>query len=257
MRKHLVYVLKADCGMNNLKRSPILVLAILLALTGLAACGSSASAPATPVAGEFVGVNNNGDAIGLSTNGQQLIAYACDGTTTHAITFSVWFKGAVSHNAISLVATNGARVVATLTPQRATGTVTLTGGKSFSFTATPVSDISAGLYRDEETFAGVRYLAGWSIANPPAATPTSASSASASGALLSLFLNPTMPEVGTEGCNGPAYCLPRTSGGLLNEQSGALSSPPTTLTNQDIAALRMPVPNLGTFTMKRCQKGQC
>ena len=242
--------------MNNLKRSPILILVVLLALTGLASCGGSASAPAAtptitapPVAGEFVGVTNSGDAIGLSTNGQQLIAYACDGTTTHVITFSVWFKGAVSHNAVSLFAKNGEHLVATLTPQGATGTVMLTGGKSFSFTATAVTDRAAGLYRDEETFAGVRYLAGWIISNPPDATPTPASSASASVALLRLFLNPT------EGCNG-GYCL-RTSGGILNEQTEALLSPPTTLINQDIAARRMPVPNLGTFTMKQCQQGQC
>lgn len=251
--------------MNNQKRSPIFILAVLLALTGLAACGGSASTPAAtptitapPVVGEFVGVTNSADAIGLSTNGQQLIAYACDGTTTHAITFSVWFKGAVSHNAVSLFAKNGEHLVATLTPQSATGTVTLTGGKSFSFTATAAAKNSAaGLYRDEETFAGVRYLAGWIISNPPTATPTPASSASASIALLSLFLNRTIPEVGTEGCDGPAYCIPRTNGGILNEQTGALLSPPATLINQDIAAQRMPVPNLGTFTMKQCQQGQC
>ena len=248
--------------MNNLKRSPILILAVLLALTGLAACSGSASAPAAtptstapPVAGEFVGVTNSVDAIGLSTNGQQLIAYACDGTTKHAITFSVWFKGAVSHNAVSLFAKNGEHLVATLTEHSATGTVTLTGGKSFSFTASAVTDRAAGLYRDEETFAGVRYLAGWVISNPSVETPTPASSASASGALLSLLLNPTMPGVGTEGCND-SYCK-RTSGGILNEQTGALLSLPPTLSDQDIAAQRMPVPNLGTFTMKQCQQGQC
>ncbi len=249
--------------MKHLKHSPGLILIVLFALTWLTACGGSASVPATPtitappVAGEFVGVTSSGDAIGLSTNGQQLVAYTCDGTTTHAISFSAWFKGAVSHNAVSLFAKNGEHLVATLTPRSATGTVTLTGGKSFSFTATAVTDQAAGLYRDEETFAGVSYLAGWIISNPSATTPTPGSSASASVALLSLFLNPTMPKVGTEGCNGPAYCIPRTDGGILNEQTGALLSPPTTLSNQDIAARRMPVPNLGTFTMKQCQQGQC
>jgi hypothetical protein len=249
--------------MRHLKHSPGLILAVLFALTLLAGCSGSASAPAAtptstapPVAGEFVGVTNKVDAIGLSTNGQQLIAYACDGTTTHALTFSVWFKGAVSHNAVSLFAKNGEHLVATLTPQSATGTVTLTGGKSFSFTATAAATHSAaGLYRDEQTFAGVRYLAGWIISNPPTATPTPASSASASIALLRLFLNPTMPEVGADGCND-GYCL-RIRGGILNEQTGALLSPLTTLINQDIAARQMPVPNLGTFTMKQCQQGQC
>ena len=80
--------------MRHLKHSPGLILAVLFALTLLAGCSGSASAPAAtptsiapPVAGEFVGVTNNVDRIALSTNGQQLIAYACDGTTTHATTF--------------------------------------------------------------------------------------------------------------------------------------------------------------------------
>jgi hypothetical protein len=244
--------------MNTLKRSSLLILAILFALTALAACGGGASTPA-PVAGEFVGVTNQVDAIGLSTNGRQLIAYVCDGSTTHAITYAVWFKGAVSHNAVSLVAKNGERLVATLSPQRATGTVTLSGGKSYSFTAPAVAEKNAGLYRSEETFAGVRYLAGWVIVNPTTASSTAASSASASADLLRLALNATLP---TEGCNDPAiktgnYCLPRTSGGILNEQSGTLVSPPAALTNQDIDALRMPAPNLGVFTMTKCHQGQC
>src|SRR5579862_4764081 len=99
---------RRSCAMSRLPHRPGFLLLVLFALTGLAACGSPSAPAATPkgtappVAGEFVGVTDSGDAIGLSTNGQQLIAYACDGTTTHATTFSVWFKGAVSHNTVSL-----------------------------------------------------------------------------------------------------------------------------------------------------------
>src|SRR5579863_1036030 len=131
--------------MSNIRLSSRWALAfwaVLFAFTMfLSACGGSASNPAATststapsVAAEFVGVTDQGDAIGLSTNGRQLIAYACDGTPTNGITFAVWFKGAVSDNAVNLTAKNGEHLVATLTPQSVTGTVTLTGGTSFSFT---------------------------------------------------------------------------------------------------------------------------
>ena len=234
--------------MKHLKHSPGLILIVLFALTGLAACGGSASAPAaTPtstvasVAGDFVGVTNNGDGITLSTNGQQLLAYACDGTATHAITFSVWFQGAVSHNAVNLTAANGSHLVATLTAQAASGTVTLSSGHSFSFTAPAVNvTTGAGLYRGEETFAGVRYLGGWIILTEPAAI-----SAPASGALLSVVPQST-----------PVTFIKPGAAGIINEQTGALLAWPA-LTSQDIAARRVTVPNLGTFTMKQCRQAQC
>lgn len=244
--------------MRHLKPSPGLILAVLLALILLSACGASASAPTAiptvstpPVAGEFVGVTNNADAIGLSTNGQQIIAYACDGTATHAVTFAVWFKGAVNHNAVDLTAKNGEHLVATLTPQSATGIVTLTGGKSFSFTANVISDtMGAGLYRSEQTFGGVPYLAGWIIPTKPAMmTPTPASSASASVALLSGQFNPSSPKmIGPEPEGG--------RGGILNEKTGALLSLPA-LTDQDLAARRVTVPNLAIFPMTQCHLGAC
>jgi hypothetical protein len=245
--------------MRHLKLSPGLILAVLFALTLLSACGGSASAPAaTPtstavsVAGEFVGVTNSADAIAISTNGQQLVAYACDGypKQTHAPTYAVWFQGAVSHKSAHVTAATGSHLVVTLTAHMALGTVTLSSGHSFSFTAKIIPGTTgAGLYRSEETFAGVRYLAGWIIPTQETVTPTSSSSAFGSEALLRVVLQPA-----SSGPNGPQVEI--RHGGILNEQTGALLSLPD-VTPQDFAARRMTVPNLGTFPMTLCQQAQC
>jgi len=247
--------------MNRLKRSPILILIVLVALTLLSACGGSTTAPAAtptitaaPIAGDFVTVNKNADAIVISTNGQQLIAYACDGypKQKHAITYAVWFKGAVSHNAANLTAANGSHLVVTLNSMAALGTVTLSSGHSFSFTAWLIpGKKGAGLYRAEETIAGVRYLAGWIVPTKLIATPTPKASALASLALLSGGLNLFSPEmIGTDPEKGSAR------GGIINEQTGVLLDVPA-FTDQSFAARRVTVSNLGTFTMKWCQQGQC
>jgi hypothetical protein len=110
--------------------------------------------------------------------------------------------------------------------------------------------IASGLYLSEETIGGVRYLAGWIIpTNEQIATPTPASSASASVALLSGLLNPFSPAmIGPEPEGG--------RGGIINEQTGALLAVPV-LTNQQFSARRETVPKLGTFPMTQCQQGQC
>ena len=146
----------------------------------------------------------------------------------------------MSHNAAHLTAKNGSRLVVTWTAQQATGTVTLNNGQSFSFTAPAVNFLQgAGLFRDEETSAGVPYLAGWIISNPKPAT-----SAAASMAVLSGLFVPALPDP-----QGPGCCyVSRLEGGIINEQTGALVALPA-LTQQMIAARRMPVPNLGTFVM--------
>ena len=63
---------------------------------------------------------------------------------------------------------HGAHLVATVTAQAITGTVTLKDGRSAPFTARLLPDPGRtyGLFRSEQTFHGVRYLGGW-ILNPP------------------------------------------------------------------------------------------
>jgi hypothetical protein len=235
--------------MSYLKRRTALILALLVALAVvLAACGGSTAspapaasptpAPASSVAGDFVGVANSVDFIAISSNGQQIVAYACDGSAGHPITFAVWFKGAVSHNMVNLTAKNGAHLVAALTAQSAKGTVTLPTSKSFTFTANAITGTTgAGLYRSQETFGGVTYLAGWVLVVPPSAAVTSASAAPA---FLGEWLVPLIQH----------------GGGIINEQTGALLPAPA-LTAQDIAAGRVTVAGLGTFVLTPCTDGKC
>ena len=217
--------------MRQTMRSTSFITATLLALTLLlAACGSSTYSPApTPTAtsvsdvkGDFAGVTNSVNFISLSTEGPLLVAYVCDGTPTHHITLAQWFKGVVTGNVVSLTAKGGAHLVATLSAQSATGTVTLASGKSFSFTTRALaSQKDAGLFRSEKTVGKARYLAGWVLSPGPAAAEAA-----------------------------------EQAGGIINEQTGAVLPAPV-LTSQDIAAGQVMVPGFGMFPLTRCSLGKC
>jgi hypothetical protein len=217
--------------MKRMMRSTSFITATLLALTLLlAACGGSTYSPApTPTAtsvsdvkGDFAGVTNSVNFISLSTDGPLLVAYVCDGTPTHHIMLAQWFKGVVTRNVVSLTAKGGAHLVATLSAQSATGTVTLANGKSFSFTTHALaSQKDAGLFRSEQTVGKARYLAGWVLPPGPAAAEAA-----------------------------------EQAGGIINEQTGAVLPAPV-LTSQDIAAGQVMVPGLGMFPLTRCSLGKC
>ena len=224
--------------MKRKTRNTSFITAILLSLTLLlAACGgsTSSSTPTTTptttsdVKGDFAGVTNSVDFISLSTEGPVLIAYACDGTPTHRIMVAQWFKGEVTNNVVNLTAKGGAHLVASLSAQSASGTVTLANGKSFSFTThTLASQKDTGLFRSEQTVRGVHFLAGWILPPGAPAPPT----------------NLVGKAAITQG------------GGIINEQTGALLPAPV-LTSQDIAAGQVMVPGLGMFPLTRCKLGTC
>ena len=220
--------------MRNLKRSTGLFLALFLALTMLlAACGSTpSSATPTPVKGEFVEELNLGG-FALSTDGQQVIAYLCDGTPVH-LSLAEWFKGTVTNNTIDITNAHGSHLVAALTPQAVTGTITLKDGRSSALTArlipNPGSDY--GLVRSEQTLGGVRYLGGWIL--PPAGFAR---------AHLGGEDSLTEPLI--------TCCNPVDRGGIINEQTGALILTP------DFNGDSVTVAKLGTFRLTLCRLGAC
>jgi hypothetical protein len=157
------------------RRGPVLIVAVSMLL---AACGGTAasvnhSAAAIPttstalVKGEFVGDAGGLAGIALSTNGQQVIAYLCDGDA-HQLSLAEWFRGPVTSSGIDITNAHGAHLVAAVSAQAITGTVTLKDGRSAAFSARLLLDPGSdyGLFRSEETFNGVQYLGGW-IFNQP------------------------------------------------------------------------------------------
>jgi hypothetical protein len=79
--------------MTHIKCSPVLIVAASLLLAACGGTASSSSVTHTPAAaptataaalvkGEFVGDAGQLAGIALSTNGQQVIAYLCDGATS-------------------------------------------------------------------------------------------------------------------------------------------------------------------------------
>ena len=221
------------------KRSICLLLLLALPLPLVACGGPSASTPTALVKGEFVGDAGQLAGIGLSTNGQQVIAYLCNGDDKH-ISLAEWFKGPVTTTGIDITNAHGAKLVATVTAGAITGTVTLKDGQSAPFTARrlPNPGSNYGLFRSEETFNGVRYLGGW-IFNPKGF-------ASVSPAVAQPFLAGTLVPF-------PVCCAPEDRGiGIINEQTGALivSPIPDVITS-------VTVPHLGTFRLTPCRQAQC
>ena len=186
-------------------------------------------APATNAAsiqGDFVSLLPDGHTrLALSTDGQQMIAYASDGDDANPPTFAPWFVGSVSDNSVELDSTtDGDRLQATLTPQNAAGTITLKDGTTLVFTAEHLSnadnEAGSGLYRGQATFNGESYLAGWIV---------------------------DKPEPGD---------IPTQGRAIVNQQTGELMNAPQ-LEEADIFAKQVPVPYLITFPLVKCHLGTC
>jgi len=225
-----------------------LVLIVTFLAMFLAGCSSTASsvtstATATAAAlvnGEFVGDAGHLAGIGLSTDGRQVVAYLCNGSYKH-VSLAQWFKGPVTDNAIDITNANGSHLVATVSAQAITGTVTLKDGRSSPFTARllPNPGSGFGLFRSEETLDGVTYLGGWIFTPGEFASAPAAAGPSLTAAVFPLMIGP-QPE--------------GLRGGILDERTGTLIvSPPLDAANP----FRVTVPNLGTFQLTQCLQAQC
>src|SRR6202451_524824 len=209
--------------MTHLRRSPVLILALIALLAACSSADTSSASSAAPAAtaaalvrGEFVGDAADLAGIALSTNGRQVIGYLCDGTGRH-VSLAQWFMGPVTGTGIDITNAHGAHLIATVTAQAITGTVTLKDGRSAPFTARLLPDPGStyGLFRSEQTFHGVRYLGGW-ILNPPGFASAKVGAGAWAGVSLTAALRPD-----------PAGFQPLRGGiGIINEQTGALSVSP-------------------------------
>jgi hypothetical protein len=236
--------------MRHIKRSPVHIVAVSMLLAACGGTASSSSATHTPTAtaaalvkGEFVGDAGQLAGIALSTNGQQVIAYLCNGGYQH-VSLAEWFKGPVTRTGIDITNAHGAHLVATVSAQAITGTVTLKDDTSAPFTARLLPDPGRiyGLFRSEETFHGVHYLGGW-IFNPPHfASAQTGTGTGAPGVSLTSVMVPD-----------PVCCPPEDRGaGIINEQTGALIVSPAV---ENIGSVT--VPDLGIFQLTPCREAQC
>jgi hypothetical protein len=120
----------------------------------------------------------------------------------------------------------------------------------YFFAAAPVRDPNdpAKLIRSEQTFNGVKYLAGWIF-------PSTVGDEHSAGYALSHPSAGKPDHVGPiQGCD---WCdIDLAGGAIINEQTGALTRPPQ-LSDQDLTSRQMDVPHLGVFHLTICNLAVC
>lgn len=199
--------------------------------------------------GVYVGqVANQNAWVGIDSNGNRVVAFATDGSKSHAATFAQWFRGTLTNNKVTAASENnaGGQLQANLTSNGAAGTVTLKNGKSFPFIAreVPPTSSNAGLYRGDRVINGTHYVGGWVV------MPST----------LSATATPRVPRATAT----TAATSTATSTAGMNQQGAALSNlkdnsvlPAPALTAQDLSARQVNIPKLGTFNLRQCQQSLC
>ncbi|MCI0433088.1 MAG: hypothetical protein L0271_05480 [Gemmatimonadetes bacterium] len=145
---------------SELTRRGALVLGGAAALL-LHAGGSAAQ---RVIAGSFAGrVAGSSAFIVIVTNGTNVGAYACDGTSTGKLSTSEWFKGTASGASLDLKSLSGAaRLTAQLGSSVISGHLQLSDGGRLAFTANR-GDGASGFYYFRNTIGGQSYQAGWIV----------------------------------------------------------------------------------------------
>jgi DNA-binding transcriptional ArsR family regulator len=231
-----------------------------LAAAYLVSSASQAALAAPANAGEYAGALKTlpGGCIVLSSDGQHVLVYFCDGTDMHPATVSHWMRGEFVSDAVR-IASGGFTLVAQLQlqGQRVTGTLTLPNGTALPFVAhNHWPDGSQwGAYRSEAQFNGVTYIGGW------IAKPSQHAEAPLSGGVQPVSL--AAPAVADPAIAGPVERAaieddvdddwPHTGGGVINQQTGAVL--PYAAPN--LATMTAEVPGLGVFRLHRCTQAKC
>ena len=230
-----------------------------LAASYLVASASRAAFAAPENAGEYAGALTTlpGGCIVLSSDGEHVLVYFCDGTQTHRPTLSHWMRGEIMKDSVH-IAGGGLTLVAQLQKhgRRATGTLTLANGTALPFTAHNRWPLGTqwSVYRSEARIGGVPYLGGW-IAAPdghaeirpsPRLYPVSWLPPSPVHALARPVADDLEDDVALED-------YPRTGGGIINQQTGAVL--PYVAPN--LVTMTADVPGLGEFKLHRCIATKC
>ncbi|MHB8669155.1 MAG: hypothetical protein ACYDAD_01105 [Acidimicrobiales bacterium] len=241
----------------RLLRRPTIALLLTVALVvagcsaGAKSAGPSAASATSSVAGDYVYAGLNLFAA-VSTNGQNFVAYVCDGDPLHKPTFAEWFKGRVTGTHIMLTNADGVNLDMYLHPWIANAQLTFKDGSQAWFLGAPVTspNDSAKLIRSEQTIGGVQYLAGW--VDPGTIIDEDYS---VSGYKASMRINGT--PVPAELAAARNWCEVTCMGGAIrNEQTGTIIASPM-IHEQDVASGRITVPDVGTFNIIVCHRGKC
>jgi len=202
-----------------------LLATLALALTACQAQGTAAPAPTNTsivsVEGDYVGeIPGLNAGIAITTDGANALVYISDGTPSR-VTLSAWMQGQDVNNVLTVSSSFNVEVSALLTPNTASGNVTLTGSSNtYTFTAQAITSRGGpGLYQGALTVGGVQYIGGWYVLPSGVATGTT-------------------PPIG---------------GAVVNQQTRALTVSPT----PNFTALSVNVPTVGEFTLHECHFGAC
>jgi hypothetical protein len=206
---------------------------------------ASAAPSAAPagLAGNYIW-EADGVLVAVSTDGNQVLAYICNGNPDTKLTFADWFHGTLTGAHALLANPDGAHLNLYVHPWVADGEVTLENGDVHSFAAAPVSAGSdpAEFLRSEESFGGVTYLGGWIVPPTSADAPSGAAADAYSG-----VASGANEERCKDDCAG---------GAIIAVATGSLLAPPP-LTGGDLSLGQESVPDIGTFVFTVCNRGAC
>jgi hypothetical protein len=116
------------------------------------------SAAQAVVQAVYAGRSSNGDVtLAVSTDGDQAVAYVCNGHTIEA-----WLQGSVKGNQVNLAGNKGASLTGSLSGLAMFGTVTPSAGLSLPFSA-ELSPHPAGVFQARITVNGLATRIGWAV----------------------------------------------------------------------------------------------